>query len=124
MIAGVGIDIIEVERVIEKVDKENGFRDLVFSRLEIDHCEGNGRRAENYAGRFVAKEAFLKATGLGLTIGYTLSEIEVLNDAIGKPGLLLHGAFQQEARDRGWAKVHLSITHINSIAAAVVVIEM
>jgi holo-[acyl-carrier protein] synthase len=123
VIVGVGIDIIEVERVIEKVDKDSGFRDHVFSHLEIDYCEHNGRRAENYAGRFVAKEAFLKATGFGLTLGYTLSEIEVFNDENGKPCLRLYGTFRQEASNRGWTNFHLSITHINTVAAAVVVIE-
>jgi holo-[acyl-carrier protein] synthase len=124
VIVGIGIDIIEVERVIEKVDKDNGFRERIFSRLEIDDCERKGRRAENYAGRFVAKEAFLKATGLGLTLGHALSDIEVSNDEFGKPCLTLHGSFQQEAGMRGWAKIHLSITHISAVAAAVVVIEL
>ncbi|HET6544729.1 MAG TPA: 4'-phosphopantetheinyl transferase superfamily protein, partial [Chryseolinea sp.] len=61
MIVGIGIDMIEVDRVLEKVDKDNGFREKVFSAGEIEICEAN-RKAEKYAARFAAKEAFLKAT--------------------------------------------------------------
>ena len=51
MIVGIGIDMIEVDRVLEKVDKDNGFREKVFSAGEIEFCEAN-RKAENYAARF------------------------------------------------------------------------
>src|SRR5688500_10499566 len=101
MIIGTGIDLIEVARVAEKVSKKNGFKQKVFSKAEIEFCEGKANRYENYAVRFAAKEAFLKATGLGLTAGLDLHEIEVVNDALGKPSIQLHGNFNRQAAENG-----------------------
>lgn len=122
MIVGVGIDMIEVSRVITKIDKNNGFREKIFSKAEVDFCESN-RRAEDYAARFAAKEAFLKATGLGLLLGHELSEVEVVNDINGKPSLSLSGNFKIKAEENGWNKIHLSLSHLQQVACAVVIIE-
>ena len=78
MIIGIGIDMIEVDRVNEKIDRTKGFKEKIFSEGEILFCESRKNKTQSYAARFAAKEAFLKATGLGLTLGYTLSEIEVV----------------------------------------------
>jgi len=123
MIVGTGIDIIEVARVAEKVTKGNGFREKVFSRNEIDYCETGGSRDQHYAVRFAVKEAFLKATGGGLTLGYDLFEIEVLNGDNGKPYVLLHGNFKKLADQHGWNKIHVSLSHVPSMACAIVIIE-
>lgn len=123
MIIGIGIDIIEVERVAAKVGKENGFREKVFAREEIEFCDNEGRPSENYAARFAAKEAFLKATGKGLTAGHDLCDIVIVNDSVGKPGLILRNGFAELARENNWTKFHLSLSHIKAAACAVVVIE-
>jgi len=123
MITGVGIDMIEVTRVEEKISKENGFRELVFSVREIEFCESKANRFEHYAARFAAKEAFLKATGLGLAIGFSLNEIEVSNDENGKPLLTLNGNFKTKADQEKWNKLHVSLTHLKDVASAVVIIE-
>ena len=122
MIVGIGIDMIEVDRVIERVDKDNGFREKVFSTGEIEFCEAN-RKGENYAARFAAKEAFLKATGLGLQLGYDLSKIEIINDSNGKPSHNLSGDFKVQAETNGWNVIHLSLSHLQAVACAVVIIE-
>ena len=95
MIIGVGIDMIEVDRVTEKISKDQGFREKIFSVNEILFCESKVNSGENYAARFAAKEAFLKATGQGLALGYNLSDIEVMSDPSGKPSLVLNGTFKQ-----------------------------
>lgn len=123
MILGVGIDMIEVSRVLEKIDGNTGFRAKIFSEKEIAFCESKANKGENYAARFAAKEAFLKATGFGLSLGYELAEIEVVNDGNGKPLLNLHGNFKIEAIQHNWNKIHLSISHLQSIACAIVIIE-
>jgi holo-[acyl-carrier protein] synthase len=122
MIVGIGIDMIEVDRVLEKVDKNNGFRERVFSAAEIEFCEAN-RKAENYAARFAAKEAFLKATGLGLMLGHNLSNIQVINDNNGKPNILLSGDFKIHGEKNGWNIIHVSLSHLADMACAVVIIE-
>jgi len=123
MILGVGIDMIEVSRVIEKIDKNKGFKEKVFSENEIAFCESRKTRNENYAARFAAKEAFLKATGLGLMLGHQLSDIEIISDDHGKPALNLKGDFKIKAIENNWNKIHLSISHLQHVACAVVILE-
>ncbi len=124
MIAGIGIDMIEVDRVAEKIAMSAGFREKVFSTDEIALCESRGKnKTQHYAARFAAKEAFLKATGFGLMLGYELSEIEVTIDETGKPGLSLKGNFEEQSRQQQWKSIHLSLCHLSEIACAVVVIE-
>lgn len=123
MIAGTGIDLVEVQRIAEKIGKENGFREMVFSRDEIDFCESKANSNEHYAARFAAKEAFLKATGLGLMAGFDLNNIEVLNNDSGQPFIRVRNTFEQLAIEKNWKKIHVSLTHVKSMACAVVIIE-
>ncbi|HTJ51486.1 MAG TPA: holo-ACP synthase [Cyclobacteriaceae bacterium] len=123
MIVGTGIDIIEVQRVADKVNKENGFREMVFSAAEILYCEKAVDKAEHYAARFAAKEAFLKAAGGGLTLGYELKDIEIVNDDLGKPSIQLNNKFEILASANGWKKIHVSLSHVQAMACAVVIIE-
>jgi holo-[acyl-carrier protein] synthase len=122
MIVGIGIDLIEVERVKRKI-RNRVFQEKIFSPVEIAYCESKPGKAENYAARFAAKEAFLKATGLGLTLGHDLAQLEVTADKWGKPSLKLHGRFKLQSRQKKWKKIHLSLTHLRSVACAVVIIE-
>lgn len=123
MIQGIGIDIVEVDRIAEKIGKENGFREKVFSPAEIEFCESRANKCEHYAARFAAKEAFLKATGTGLLAGFNIHDIELSNDASGQPRIRLQNEFEKLASGRGWRKIHVSLTHVKSMASAVVVIE-
>ena len=123
MIAGVGIDIIEVERISIKIGKDIGFKELVFSPKEIDYCESKTNKFEHYAARFAAKEAFFKAIGMGWMEGTSYNEIEITNNASGMPELtLLHGTRNQLIY-LGIGKVLVSLSHLESIATAVVIIE-
>ncbi len=122
MIAGIGIDIVEVERIAEKILKVD-FRGKVFSKNEIDFCELKGEnKAQHYAARFSAKEAFLKATGKGMLLSHELNEIEVVATEEGKPEIHLHGTLANFAVSNKWT-IHLSLSHIQSTACAMVVIE-
>ena len=102
MIIGIGIDMIEVDRVNEKIDRNKSFKEKIFSEGEILFCESRKNKTESYAARFAAKEAFLKATGLGLTLGYALSEIEVVNDDLGKPSFNLIGDIKRKSTENNW----------------------
>ena len=79
MIFGIGTDLIEVERVAHKMEKKEGFKELVFSPGEIIYCETRANKYEHYAARFAAKEAFLKAIGTGWRNGTAFNEIEIYN---------------------------------------------
>jgi len=123
MITGIGIDMIEVERVAAKIGKEAGFRELVFSKNEITYCESKTNQFEHYAARFAAKEAFLKALGTGWKNGTAFNEIEISSDELGKPKLILFGDTAKSVAELGAIKISVSLSHLKSIAAAIVIIE-
>ena len=123
MIAGLGIDMIEVERVATKISREAGFRELVFSKKEIDYCESKTDKFVHYAARFAAKEAFFKALGTGWAEGTAFNEVEITNDATGKPELSLLGATATSLVVNGIIKISLSLSHLKTIASAIVIIE-
>ena len=92
MIIGNGIDIVEVERIRDMVEKHgSGFLTKVFTEGEISYCKGRRRSSEHYAARFAAKEAVLKALGTGLRKGMSWRDIEVRKDPLAKPKIELSG---------------------------------
>ncbi len=123
MIIGTGIDMIEVQRIEKSIGKDNGFKEKIFSALEIAYCERMASSAQHFAARFAVKEAFLKAAGGGLTLGFDLKEIEVNHDAAGKPYIILSGNFKTLAEEQDWNKIHVSLSHVQAMACAVVIIE-
>lgn len=124
MIIGIGTDIVEVDRVAAKIEKGKGFRELVFTPHEIAYCEEQTNKYESYAARFAAKESFLKALGTGYGHGGVhFYEIEIRNDAAGKPEVHLLGAAEQLYKERNIRQVSVSLSHVKAMATAVVIIE-
>jgi len=123
MIAGLGIDLVEVDRIAEKIAKGNGFRELVFSANEIAYCESKTHKYEHYAGRFAAKEAFFKALGTGWLNGTSFNEVEVVNNNQGKPEIILSGSTKTTIDALGGFNIMVSLTHVKSAASAVVILE-
>lgn len=123
MIFGTGIDMIETERVEAKISKESGFREMVFSKNEINYCEAKANKFEHYAARFAAKEAFFKALGSGWKNGTAFNEIEITNDETGKPEILLLGETAKTIGMMSIGKISVSLSHLKNIAAAIVIIE-
>ena len=123
MIAGLGIDIVEVERIAEKIEKNNGFRELVFSAKEISYCESKPHKHEHYAARFAAKEAFFKALGSGWLNGTAFNEVEIINNEQGKPEIVLLGLTHNTVSSLGDFNIMVSVSHVKSTATAVVIIE-
>ena len=120
MITGIGTDIVETERIAKAIEKEQGFRELVFSKNEIAYCESKTNKYQHYAARFAAKEAYLKAIGTGWKNGTAFNEIEIFHTENGKPELQLLG---KTAFTIGSVKIFVSLSHIKSLATAVVVVE-
>jgi len=123
MVFGVGIDLIEVPRIARQIEAGKRFTDRIFTDREAAYCEGKKNKAQNYAARFAAKEAFLKATGVGWRKGLTFKDIEVLNDPLGKPELVLHGKAREFVEENGISNIQLTLTHLKETAGAVVVLE-
>lgn len=115
--------MIEIDRISEKIGKESGFRELVFSKNEIEYCEKRTNKFEHYAARFAAKEAFYKAIGTGWMNGTAFNEIEISNNEKGKPSLVLLGNSALLMAGLKISQIHVSLTHLKSIASAVVIIE-
>jgi len=121
MIIGIGTDIIEVERVARAISKE-AFKKKVFSEREITYCESQ-KKEESFAARFAAKEAFFKALGTGWRDGMGITEVEILNDELGKPSIFLSGKAKEVFEHKGGTHIHLSLSHIKTQAIAFVVLE-
>jgi holo-[acyl-carrier protein] synthase len=124
MIIGIGTDIVDVARITAKLAKGEGFRNLVFTPFEIIYCEKQAVPAESYAARFAAKEALLKALGTGWgNGGINFDEIEVRNDAAGKPDIFLIGNGASKYALMGIKKIWASLSHEKNTAVAMVIIE-
>lgn len=123
MIDGLGIDMVEVDRIAGMISKEAGFKELVFSAGEIGYCETKANKFEHYAARFAAKEAFFKALGTGWAEGTAFSEVEITNDTSGRPDLNLLGKTRDKLAPLKIIKIMVSLSHIKTIASAVVIIE-
>jgi holo-[acyl-carrier protein] synthase len=115
MIKGIGIDIIEINRIEELVKKNEKFIDRILTDNEKEVFRKlNGKRQNEYlAGRFAAKEAFSKAMGTGIGKGLQFIDIEVSQDSLGKP--YISKPFTNGA--------HLTISHSKEYAVAQVIIE-
>lgn len=116
-ILGLGNDIVEISR-IEKAILKKGFLEKVFTEKEIELMKSKGNRVESYAGRFSAKEAISKAFGTGVR-GFKLTDIEILNDDLGKPIVSLKGILKEREKK---VKIELSISHCKEYATAVALV--
>lgn len=114
MITGIGIDIIELSRIRELLERQGKFTDRVLTANEKEQFAGlaERRQVEFLAGRFAAKEAFSKAAGTGIGKGLSFLDIEIASDAAGKPYIV-----------RPEVPAHLSISHSRDYAVAQVIIE-
>ena len=123
MIVGIGVDLVEVDRIERLLRKfAERARARLFTGAEVAYCVASRCPAESFAARFAAKEAVLKALGTGWTQGVSWTEIEVVRED-GAPRLSLHGACAQVAAERGVKHTHLTLTHTASTACAFVVLE-
>jgi len=121
MILGVGVDIVDVERIAAALARPrtgDRFRARVFTEGEVAYCMRRRNAAESFAARFAAKEAMMKAFGRA----YGWREIEVVRGT-GAPTLLLHGRAQERAKALGLRRIHLSLSHTATQAIAYVVAE-
>ncbi len=124
MIYGIGIDMIEVGRIARQINSNPRFAERIYTAREIAYCERKKTKVQNYAARFAAKEAFLKAMGTGWRKGMAFQQIEVINDALGKPEIILHGRAKKMAAELKIAHIQISLSHLKEIAAAVVILEI
>jgi holo-[acyl-carrier protein] synthase len=123
-IVGTGIDIVEVLRIAQMIEKHGElFITRVYTDHEIEYCSGRKAATQHYAGRWAAKEAVLKALGTGWRRGISWRDIEIRNDAKGAPTVQLRGGARDVMRAAHIGKLHISISHCRNYAVAHVVAE-
>lgn len=121
MIRGIGTDIVEIDRISNAIKKEF-FLKKAFNDSEIDMAVG--RKKDSFlAGNFATKEAFVKALGTGFR-GVELKDLAVLRDELGKPFIKICNNLNRHLQGIDENKIHVSISNTDSLAIAMVVIEI
>ena len=124
MILGLGIDIAEVPRVREAIERYGErFLRRVFTPAEVAYCRQHKNCYDRFAARFAAKEAAMKALGTGWRGGVSWRQIEVVNLPSGKPSLKLSGKALEIYHRLGGSNLVLSLTHTADHSLAEVIIE-
>jgi holo-[acyl-carrier protein] synthase len=124
MIVGSGIDIAEVPRIAEVIQRHGQrFLHRVFTEGEIAYCDSKANRIERYAARFAAKEAGMKALGTGWNHGVRWRDVEVCRQPGGRPTLAFHGRAAEFAAKLGTKNIALSLSHTAEQAIAQVILE-
>jgi holo-[acyl-carrier protein] synthase len=120
VIAGLGVDMVEIARMGAALERHPRMKERCFSAEERAYCESRNRPVVHYALRFAAKEAVLKALGTGFA-GMAFTDVEVMRDAKGRPMPRLSGRAAEVAAEMGVAEIMLSLsfTHENAVASAV-----
>jgi holo-[acyl-carrier protein] synthase len=124
VILGTGIDIIEVSRIRDSLER---FGDRFLRRIlrpeEIAYCLSHKNPAPHIAARFAAKEAVSKAfgTGIGSELGWL--DVEIVRHPSGEPAVLLHGAGARLLAEKGAARVHITLSHTQQYAAVSAILE-
>lgn len=118
-ILGVGIDLIEIDRIEAALRRRPRFAERCFTEREAAYCASRAFPPQHFAARFAAKEAVGKALGLGMT---RWREVEVVRTG-GPPRIALTGRYARRADELGVTGITVSLTHSRGMAAAVAVAE-
>lgn len=120
MVQGIGNDIIEIERIAKAIQRQGQrFLDTVFTSQEQDYCQRHQQAERHFAGRFAAKEAVVKALGVGFRQGVSWLDIEIVNDALGKPVVTLSEKLSAQFQN---PNILISISHCKEYASAVAIL--
>lgn len=125
MISGIGIDLIEVHRIGEAIEKYGDrFLKRIYTPVEIEYCSTKKNAAIHYAGRFAAKEAAFKAMERGWGGDLSWKEIEIYNEVSGAPRIVFYGKALELIREKKIVRSFVTISHIEGHATAAVVLEI
>jgi holo-[acyl-carrier protein] synthase len=124
VITGLGVDIVEIERMSNALERHPGMKARLFSEAERAYCDKRSKPEVHYALRFAAKEAVLKALGTGFS-GMRFTDVEVVRENSGRPVPRLSGRAAERAAELGIVEMHLSLsfTHTTAVASAVAITE-
>ena len=118
-VIGIGTDIVECLRIAQMIERHGElFINRVYTDHEIGYCSARKAATQHYAGRWAAKEAVLKALGTGWRRGIRWRDVEVRNNAAGKPTIALCGGARDIVEEQGISEMLISISHCRSHATA------
>ena len=122
---GLGVDIVEIERMRKILKRSPAFSRKVFSGEERRYCDATAAPEIHYATRFAAKEAVLKALGTGFSEGIGVRDIEVRRTSKGRPYAVLSGRAREIAKEMGVRELPLSLsyTHAEAVACAMAITD-
>jgi holo-[acyl-carrier protein] synthase len=116
-VAGLGVDLIEIERMERALERTPRMRERIFSEKERAYAQDKARPAVHFALFFAAKEAVLKALGTGFS-GMAFTDVEVDHDRYGRPVPILHGHAREVADAQGVVEMQLSLSYTHSVGVA------
>ena len=123
MIAGIGVDIVKIERIKTAVERWGGrFMDRIFTEDEKRYSLGKYNPYPHLAARFAYKEALVKALGTGFRMGIKWKDIELIRNDNGKPEARLNGTVKELADRKNIKNVMVSVSHDTDYAIAYVTI--
>lgn len=109
MIFGIGIDIIEIERIKKSIEKfDHIFLNKIYTKTELDYCLSKKNKYQHFAARFAAKEAIAKALATGWSKGFRWKDIDIYNEKSGMPNVKLHGNLRNFLGDDKLLKITMS----------------
>jgi holo-[acyl-carrier protein] synthase len=117
-IVGIGLDAVELDRFRKVLARRPGLKRRLYSDGERRYADRRVDPTERYAARFAAKEAVMKALGVGM-FAFNYRDVEVVKAPSGQPSLRLSGKAQQLADDRGVTRWEITITHTERTAQAI-----
>lgn len=118
----VGIDIIEIKRIERLFSANEGFLRKIYTEKEVEYCKPKKNRYQHFAARFASKEAVFKALGTGWAGKMKWTDIETLNDEMGRPYLNLYGSVKELAEKKRINNISVSLSHCQDYAIAQVLL--
>lgn len=121
---GLGVDLCQIDRIEAAIRQNGRFLERYYSAQEREYLAQRGQAfAQSAAGMFAAKEAFLKALGVGLSGGVAMADVSVIHDSLGCPAYAPGERARAALEARGARAAHLSISHDAGVAVAVCVLD-
>lgn len=121
-VIGIGTDLVELERFRQTLERTPGIKSRSFTEAEQVYSDAKNDPTERYAARWAAKEAVMKAMGVGLG-EVAMVDIEVVKADNGAPAIMLHNTAADKARELGISEILITMTHTASLAQAIAVAQ-
>ncbi|HHT9130012.1 MAG TPA: holo-ACP synthase [Candidatus Brocadiaceae bacterium] len=118
----IGIDIIEIKRIERLFSANEGFLKKVYTEKEVAYCKPKKNKYQHFAARFATKEAMFKALGTGWVGKMKWTDIELLNDGMGRPYVNLYGSVKELADQKHIKDISVSLSHCQDYAIAQVLL--